>query len=130
MPQLIRHIEDIALDLQRDVLYVCFPECSAIIHQDDNEKDWRSYQPRIEVTTWLDDNGIRWEKVAAVSRKSGWIIYPYDGSIYIDYPFDREDPQYMKLEKFMEHSDGTMKINGAEFCYKPPHLCKRADENP
>ena len=41
------------------------------------------------------------------------------GDIYIDVPFDTDNPVFQKLSSYLETPDGVMKIDGVVFCYLP-----------
>ncbi len=43
----------------------------------------------------------------------------YFGQLYIDVPYDRNNPDYQKLEAMLENADGTSKTPGVIFCYLP-----------
>ncbi len=44
---------------------------------------------------------------------------PYFGDVYIDIPFDENDPQYLIVQDYLENSDGTMRDKQVYFCYLP-----------
>jgi len=111
MPQLIDHIDKIARDKKRDVLFVIFHEEGA------RDFAYEKNAARNTVPAWLDANHIAYQPCGDVAREDGW--RSYRGQIYIDVPFDDSDPTYQKLKDFMEDSDGSMKIPGAHFSYLP-----------
>lgn len=39
--------------------------------------------------------------------------------IYIDVPFDENDPQYQQVQAYMEHADGSMRFPTVKFWYLP-----------
>jgi hypothetical protein len=115
---LLEHIDAIARQKGRDVLYVVFPEC----YPDENGQRVRpdECQARQRVIAWLDQAGIAWRPCAHAARDSGWLIIEgYLGHIYIDLPFDTSNAEYRKLADFLETPDGKTKIEGAEFRYWP-----------
>ncbi len=128
MPQLIEHIDAIARQKQRDVLYVWFhggkPSKDGKRPRMEEDFAWAKSPVRKQVTEWLDVNHIVWMPCAGVANTN--CMMPYLGQIYIDLPFDKEVPEYQKLESYLENPDGSMRVPGAEFCYWP---LERAMEN-
>jgi hypothetical protein len=43
----------------------------------------------------------------------------YRGQIYLDVPFNENDPVYPILRDYLEKPDGTMVFAGTRFCYYP-----------
>ena len=121
MPELIDHIDKIARDKKRDVLFVIF-------HKDSEEPcnfEYRDCAARETVVSWLTANNISFYPCGHFASENGWMRYL--GQLYIDVPFDGHDPSYQKLKNFLENPDGTMKIPGVGFCYLPlDHAMKNA----
>lgn len=111
---LVKHIDAIAREKQRAVLYLEFhPEerklRSAYRFDQDVARD--------QLLTWLDSNEIVWQAcgpVASVTR-----IEPYRGQVYLDVPFDESSPEYRKLKDTLENPDGTMKHSWVRFMVLP-----------
>jgi hypothetical protein len=111
MPQQIEHIDAIARRKQRDALYILFFEeyggkqvlC-----------DWRENKSRKLIIEWLDANGYSWSLCGGKANVN--VMRSYRGSIYIDTPFDKNDPAYRVLETFLENADGTMRFPEMTFC--------------
>ncbi|ANF83145.1 hypothetical protein A3K93_08380 [Acinetobacter sp. NCu2D-2] len=103
MPQVIQHIDAIAREKERDVLFVHFEdyeqgaECS-------NRKD---------LINWLDQHGIPYKECMGLEEES--VIESYMGDLYIDVPFDIANPLFVKLSEHLEDEDGEMKIPGVLF---------------
>jgi hypothetical protein len=121
MPQLIEHIDAIARQKQRDVLTVEFHN-----FETDYTANYRFNPARKIIIDWLDANGIGYEECGAYANEER--IDRYRGQIYIDVPFEVNDPVYQKLEAFLENLDGTMKFDTAwfrgyrlEYCMKNAH---------
>lgn len=115
MPMLIQHIDEIARELQRDVLYLVFCK-EGFSSADDFElvDDWENCKVRQYLVQWFADDNIEARPCAGVSN-SGWIC-GYSGHLYIDVPFDRSNLDYLKIENLLENEDGSMKLRGVVFC--------------
>ncbi|QBY55533.1 hypothetical protein [Cupriavidus oxalaticus] len=111
MPQLVEHIDAIARQVGRDVLYLTFFEDSAEVSV---RADWEENASRKEVVGCLDANGYAWKKCGEIASDD-WMVMGYRGSIYIDTAYDREDPVYLKLEHFLENPDGTLRLSKMRF---------------
>ena len=101
MPELIQYLDEIARRKKRDVLMVSFHEL-----QDLMSLDREVYAPRIEFIDFLNKHKIKWEKCAPPRSGSGWII-GYFGDIYLNIPFDQEDPGYQLVQKRLEFKNGS-----------------------
>jgi hypothetical protein len=111
VPQLIEHIDAIARQAGRTVLYVQF-------HEDLRERlDWAALDVRRAIIDWLSTNAIAWRECGHVGSTT--FFGRYLGQIYIDVPYDENDPAYQKLRDFLEKPDGTSALPGAQFCYYP-----------
>jgi hypothetical protein len=108
MPKLLHHIDEIACERQHDVIFVEFHNFETCY-----QLDYRANPSRAAIVDWLTDNNIlHWE---CSSVPSGFGCPRYRGEIYIDVPYDRDDPLYLKLESFLENPDETMRFEGAWF---------------
>ena len=117
MPLLIEHIDAIARQKGRDVLYVVFPECYPDMTKERVEPN--QCKARQRFIAWLDQAGIAWYPCGHPVRDDDPLFLGYLGHIYIDLPFDTSNVEYQKLADFLETPDGKMKIEGAEFRYWP-----------
>lgn len=124
MPELIEHIDKIARDKKRDVLFLtfhdhAFKEALENLSEGDigdfPDFDYHTCKPRQIVMEWLTANNIPFSPCGHVANV--YSIMCYLGQIYIDVPFDENNPTYQKVRDFLENPDGTMKIDGARFCY-------------
>lgn len=106
MPCLIEYIDAIARQKGRDVLLIKF------------DKQWQRDTKRDKVIAWLDEQGIQWKPCQGYIAKENEIT-SYDGSLYIDVPFDREHPQYKQLAAYLEYPDETPRDEGVRFHYIP-----------
>ena len=66
---------------------------------------------------WLDDHNIKYEKCGFVANENR--IVPYFGQLYIDLPYDKNNEDYMTLERYLENEDGTSRIEHVSFYYLP-----------
>ena len=121
MPVKIRPIDLISRQKERDVLYVDFiwdpvyvdPSADQVTISP--EIDWRYLPERNAFISWLDTNKIAWEPCGGVA--SEFAILPYNGSLYIDVPFDLHHPVYQLLSDHLETPVGDQKIPGVYFYY-------------
>jgi hypothetical protein len=114
MPQLIEHIDAIARKKGRDVIFVTFPECDV---WEFPHMDYEVCAARKTVIRWLDKNHIEWKLCASYASENGF--ESYSGQIYIDVPYEPDNPLYQKIESFLENPDGTPKIEGTIFWLLP-----------
>lgn len=130
MPLLIESIDAIARQKQRDVLYVSFEAVDAEEDELDSflSRDWREDPCRQQVCQWLTEQQIPW--MPCMPRDDDEVMFEYEGSIYIDVPFAIEDPQYQKVQQYLEYPDGRMRYPGIHFYYLPlSQAMQHADEN-
>ena len=111
MPLLIKHIDKIAREKNRTVLFVSFesPEDKTdLLFREAPNHIYGNYEDdanRQELITWLDANGIGWEPCGHVASETGWLSY--SGNIYVDVPWDPSDPQFVKVQERLETPDGA-----------------------
>lgn len=75
--------------------------------------------------TWLDEHNIPWEKCGPVASETSFRSYL--GEIYIDVPFDENDPRYCIVRDYLENPDGSMRDENVRFYYLPlEHAMKNA----
>lgn len=111
MPHLIKHIDKIAREKQRDVLYVQF---DSKFYSSDNYEKWKA---RTRFIHWLQQNSIFYEECGGFASENS--IESYRGQLYIDIAYDESLTEYQKLSEYLEYADGRMKIKGLLFCYVP-----------
>lgn len=110
MPYLIKYVDKIAREKHRGVLFLSFIE--SMDWGEISECDFSKHHLYQDVTAWLDENGIKWFPCMV---QGGETL----GRIYVDVPFDLDDPEYQKLAGYLENPDGSMKIEGVKFWYLP-----------
>ncbi|WP_349606910.1 hypothetical protein [Cupriavidus sp. DF5525] len=111
MPQLNEHIDAIARKAGRNVLYLTFfedPSGAPV------EVHWEDNPSRQAIVGWLDANGYTWQVCGEVASDD-WLVCGYRGSIYIDVPFDPGLDAYRRLEHYLEHTDGTLRLPQMRF---------------
>jgi hypothetical protein len=120
MPQLIQHIDAIAREKQRDVLYLEFaPKPSEDDVWGDNNGRYSFGQDpvRKQILDDLTNMGVTWTSCGGFANEN--YMASYAGQIYLDVPFDKELPLYQTLETYLEHPDGTMCFDTVRFCFVP-----------
>jgi len=118
MPMLIEHIDAIARKKGRDVLFLDFPTGLGDDPFEDFKVDWEDIPIRQQIITWLEQNQIEWSHCGYIANEN-MMGGGYHGRIYIDVPFDKNDPVYRKLSDYLETPEGEMKLKGVKFCYLP-----------
>lgn len=124
MPMLIEHIDALARQKQRDVLYLTFhpknyydydPETG--IPVGDRDYNFHRDPIRDSVCQWLTEHGIAWQPCGHFAQEN--TMRSYLGQIYLDVPFDEDDPQYQLVRDYLENPDGTMRLSTVNFYYLP-----------
>lgn len=122
MPVRIEHIDAIARQKQRDVLYVVFhtpasgtPDDEEVLGSDDF--DWEKLPIRQQVIDWLDAQGICWKRCGHFANEC--LMMGYRGQLYIDLPYDKSLSCFQALEAFLEFPDGSTRFPEATFYYLP-----------
>jgi hypothetical protein len=113
MPMLLRFIDAIARQKQRDVVFLSFPPAE----QFENPVPYENIRARRTIIEWLDANKIGWQMCGEFANEN--VMRSYAGQLYIDVPFDEADPVYEKVQKFLEHEDGSMRFSEAVFWAVP-----------
>ena len=117
--KLLRHIDAIAREKQRDVLSISFHPLN---WGDFEDSSWKGYDHRqdlrrTEVLAWLDEHDISWEECGPVASET--CIRCYLGEIYLDILFDEADPRYQLVRDYLENPEGTMRNEQVRFFYLP-----------
>ena len=128
MPLLLEHIDAIARQKKRGVLFVEFhplaldPEAGEDLSEHDimawktmPDSAWQSLPIRQQLIDWLDTNGIGWQRCGHYAQ--GGLMMGYRGQLFIDLPFDTTVPAFRALQAFLENSDGSMRHRGVFFVY-------------
>lgn len=118
MPQLLKHIDQIAREKQRDVLTIEFHDKASGF-----KLDYHQNESRKIILDWFIANGIPHYECGPYASETR--MESYRGQIYIDVPYDKSDPLYQKVESFLENPDGSMKFERAWFCYLLLDVCMK-----
>lgn len=109
MPQIIEHIDKIARDKKRDVLFVSFDK------DEFPDYDYENYKIREKIINWLNKNKISYKKCGHFASEHWW--ESYRGQLYLDIPIDENSDNYKKIISYFENEDGTMKLKGVTLFY-------------
>ena len=128
MPLVLEHIDAIARQKQRGVLYVQFHPLALDLDagEDLSARDiiawktmpdsaWQSLPIRQQLIDWLDAKGIDWQRCGHYAQVG--LGMGYRGQLYIDLPFDTTLPDFLALQAFLENTDGSMRHSGVFFVY-------------
>ena len=115
MPIILEHIDKIARDKQRDVLFVAF--CDGEEYKNDLTKyfdyTYEIDSNRIALMDFMDEHDISYKMCGPLASEYG--RESYRGQIYIDVPMDETNDKYQKLCAYLEHEDGTPKNPDVSF---------------
>ncbi len=122
MPVLIEHIDAIARQKQRDVLFLEFNSAGPRgpfdeIARGDQGCDWATLPSRLKIIGWLNERNIVWKPCGAFANTS--FMTSYRGQIYIDIPFELSSAEYKALEAFLEFPDGKSRFDDVTFFVLP-----------
>ncbi|WP_322073104.1 hypothetical protein [Burkholderia cepacia] len=116
MPEIIEHIDAIARQKMRDVLFIEFRRTDGDGGRGPlvRGSEWSNLAVRRQIIEWLNDRRIVWRPCGDVANAT--VLRSYRGQIYIELPFDRNLTAFQELEAYLENPDGTMRLSGAWFC--------------
>ena len=126
----IRYIDECAMSVDRDVLYIMFhPEeqdnLEAFINAED-KYDYKSDEIRDDVLSKITDMGVQyWPCFCYPTIVGGGV---WRGEVCLDVPHDPKNKLYKKVNDYFENKDGTMKIESVRFCYYPISAAKYASK--
>jgi hypothetical protein len=128
MPELIEHIDAIARQQQRAVLYLEFHSATAADPTGlRREYDYASDPQRRAVLVWLDEQGLAWGQCGEFADIN--TIAPYKGQIYLEVPYDDSLADYRRLRDYLENPDGSMRLLNVRFCVMPLDYAMRNAEH-
>ena len=118
MPQLVDYIDKICRDKKRDVLFLRFG---------DPLGGQFATATRKKIVAWLNENSIPYQDCVGYFSNSGYMSA--DESIYLDIPYDLDNPLYQKVADYLEDADGVIKHKDVEFLRLTyERACKIAEE--
>ena len=104
MPRVLKHIDQIGREKNRDVLFIQFDKKVF------PKYDYKNYKNRAELLIWLDDNNIAYEECFGAASDNGF--ESYRGQLYIDVVFDETLDKYNLLNNRIELQDGILRFDG------------------
>ena len=111
MPELIKHIDAIARQWRRDVLYLEFhPRERAARRAYRYEDD----TVRRSLLGWLAAHGHDWQRCGPYAQPGS--MQRYQGQVCLDVAFDENLPKYQQLRDHLEFPNGNMRLVGVRFC--------------
>jgi hypothetical protein len=113
MPMLLEHIDSIARKKQRDVLYLTFPSAERL----QRPRRYENIDDRCRIIAWLDANKIGWTMCGPFANEN--MMRSYAGELYVDVPFDIDDPDFQRVQAFLEFPDGSMRFANTRFWIVP-----------
>ncbi len=122
MPFLIQHIDAIAREKMRDVLYIGF-DPFAFEQPLVNPMNWLKWDVRNTLIAWLDEQCIAYSLCMGMSAPDcdGF----YSGGLYIDVEHNTGHPQYQKLCSHLEDEHGNSHIRGVIFYLLPLRIAQQ-----
>lgn len=120
MPQRIEHIDAIARKKQRGVLIITFHAknaknkfCPLFDFPASKRHNWEKDKRRDALCNWLTEHHIDWQPCGSFANENSMISY--QGEIYIDVPYDENNPLYALVRDYLENPDGTMRFDTMSF---------------
>ena len=104
MARILKHIDQIGREKNRDVLFVQFDRKVF------PKYDYKNYKNRAELLEWLDNNNISYEECFGIASDNGF--EGYRGQLYIDVIFDETLDIYNLLNDHIEPQDGVFRFEG------------------
>ncbi len=112
MPQIIKTIDQIARELQRDVLMIEFQDAESSFRL-----GYRKNPSRMFILDTLERCGVPYYACGPYADDTG--IEGYRGQIYIDVPIVGEDRRYREVQVLMTNPGGLSRFKDAWLRYLP-----------
>jgi hypothetical protein len=111
VPQILRTLDEIAREKQRDVLCVMFfdPRQGYPENLSPAKRKLRS-----ALIQFLDDHSISWSECFDPGSDN-LMFHSYCGSLYLDVPYDLADPGYRLVADYLETPDGKPRYEDMHF---------------
>ena len=106
MSQIIEHIDKIARDKNRDVIYISFDRDIL------SSYEYEEYKERKDLLIWLNKHEIAYEECGPIASENGW--ESYRGQLFLDVEIDDTNEKYQLICEHMDNPDGSFKISGVE----------------
>lgn len=106
MSKILKHIDQIAREKQRDVYIIQFDKK---VYPRFNYKE---YSYRDELLEWLDNNNIGYEECFSFASDNGF--ESYRGQLYIDIEVDETKDVCKKLKDYIKPDDGDLRFEGID----------------
>jgi len=110
MPELIEHIDAIARQRGRAVLYLEFHPTGRAERADYRYEDDTTRQAVLE---WLATHGHEWVRCGPFAQPG--TMRPYEGQICLGVEFNESLPEYREVRDYLEFPNGNMRIAGVRF---------------
>ena len=123
MPLVIKSIDAIARQRQRDVLFVEFHPQADSRGLFPYRYDWQTDPQRQRFLTWLDEQNIVWRYCGEFASES--CFRAYLGQVYIDLPMDETNKKYCRVRDYLERLDGSMRYENIRFFVLPLAVAMR-----
>lgn len=129
MPELIEHIDAIARQKQRAVLYLEFHRAADAEMADFRSRyDYAKDDRRSAVLAWLDAHALSWGLCGGFADVNA--MRSYQGQIYLEVPYDESLAEYRLLRDYLEKPDGSMRHASVRFCVMPlDYAMRNADHD-
>jgi hypothetical protein len=136
MPQRIKTVDQLALENNRDQLYVDFGAHLIKAHEASGKQDfldcesdffkeidWDNFEPRKRFINFCKANGIKYGDcvIEPPGQLGGW---SFGRLLYVDISYDEHHLLYKKLVGFLEYPDESPRYNDIAFCYFPVEEAK------
>ena len=106
MAQILKHIDKIAREKNRDVIFINFDREVFPSYK------YTEYKDRNELLQWFDKNDIPYQECGPIADEYSW--ESYRGQLYVDLPIDDNNEKYQLLCEHLDAPNGTFKIKGVE----------------
>ena len=114
MPRLLKHIDAIAREKQRGVLYITFHPGS-FFDESATSYHWQEDPVREMICTWLTEHNLPWESCAEIANEN--LMISHRGQIYLDIPYDESNPDYILACDYLEDSEGNCRFDPVAWWY-------------
>jgi hypothetical protein len=108
MPEQLQHIDAIARQKVRDVLYLEFAEAERPV-----SRPFEEIESRQQILAWFDENGDPWDQCGPIANEN--FMASYAGQVNIHEPYDTSNATYQAVQAFLEYPDGTIRFGDVKF---------------